>query len=234
MEEQKNYGGMTTEELLVEAQKRQSPSAISSLAAGQNLLGPEDPWIETYSGKKFHILNPAPDEIDIIDIAHAEANQCRFTGHVKNFYSVAEHSRYVSLLCKPQNALKGLLHDASEAYISDISRPLKYCTGIGPIYKEIEQKISDAIYAKFGLETGEPEDVKNADNIMLITEKTQLLNDSISWFNDASRSTWFGVKPLTRDQLTISAFAPKYAEKMFLDRFYELTKPYQGVESKPR
>jgi len=223
----KPYEEMSKEELLVEIQKRQQFQCASTpgLTTEPNgVIGAEDPWIETYSGKKFHILNPRPEEIDIVDIAHAEANQCRFTGHVKNFYSVAEHSHYVSLLCKPENALKGLLHDASEAYISDISRPLKYCTGIGPIYKEIEKKISDVIYAKFGLEPDEPADVKNADNVMLITEKVQLLNDEVSWFDDSTKSTWNGVSPLSVNQLTIVGFVPKYAERIFLQRFAELKK----------
>jgi hypothetical protein len=81
------------------------------------------PYIVTYTGRRFHFLDPKIDEISIEDIAHALSNVCRFTGHTKRFYSVAEHSCLVSALC--DNRLEGLLHDASEAYMSDLSSPLK-------------------------------------------------------------------------------------------------------------
>ena len=80
----------------------------------------------TYTGKEFYPLDPNPADIDIKDIAHALSNCCRFAGHIKSFYSVAQHSVIVSELCEPENALAGLLHDASEAYLSDIARPVKY------------------------------------------------------------------------------------------------------------
>ena len=198
---------------LYTTKKENSPSTGSSA------------WIETYTGKRFHILEPTEDEIDILDIAHAEANQCRFTGHVKNFYSVAEHSYYVSLLVPSCYALKALLHDASEAYISDLSRPLKHCTPLGTIYLDIEKKISDAIYAKFGLSEVDGEaEIKAADNAMGLTEHEQLFENPLSWDTDSSRFTWQGATPLSRERLTIPGYAPKYAERIFLARFRELTR----------
>ena len=71
-------------------------------------------YIETVSGRKFYFLNPNPEDIDIEDIAHALSMQCRFTGHTKWFYSVAEHAIWVSYLVPVHLALEGLLHDASE------------------------------------------------------------------------------------------------------------------------
>src|ERR1035441_1601867 len=80
--------------------------------------------ITTFSGVRFWPLIPNPADIRIEDIAHALSNQCRFGGHTREFYSVAEHSVRVSQLCTPENALWGLLHDASEAYLSDVTAPI--------------------------------------------------------------------------------------------------------------
>src|SRR5271156_4912831 len=80
-------------------------------------------WIQTFTGKKFYPFNPKPQDIDIRDIAHALSNICRFTGHTKRFYSVAEHSRNVAKLVPAHMKLQALLHDASEAYLCDIARP---------------------------------------------------------------------------------------------------------------
>src|SRR4051794_15527189 len=82
-------------------------------------------WITTFSRRQFWPLDPHSDEIHIEDIAHSLSQQCRFGGHSRSFYSVAQHSCLVSALCKANDALWGLLHDASEAYLGDIPRPLK-------------------------------------------------------------------------------------------------------------
>ena len=82
-------------------------------------------WIETYSGIKINIFNPHSDDIRIRDIAHALAMCCRFNGHTKRFLSIAEHSFFVSLYVGPPYQLEGLLHDAAEAYLTDIPRPIK-------------------------------------------------------------------------------------------------------------
>lgn len=124
----------------------------------------QDAYIETASGTKFYFLNPQEDQIKIKDIAWALSNICRFTGHTKKFYSVAEHSYNVAMLCPPYLALEGLLHDASEAYLNDIASPVKQFL---PEYKEMEAKVERAIYAKFmlGMPTSKP--VKEADMAQL-------------------------------------------------------------------
>src|SRR5690348_7800105 len=139
-------------------------------------------WIETYRGKKFYLLEPTPESILIEDIAHALSQQCRFTGHTRKFYSIAEHSVHVSLLCglDKRVCLAGLLHDASEAYIADLSRPVKYETPVGPAYFEVENRIMQAIATKFDFEWPMNPKVKTADEIMLHTEKDQLMTD-LSW-----------------------------------------------------
>src|SRR5208282_6622849 len=82
-------------------------------------------WIRTFSGGRFYVLEPRVEDVRIEDIAHALSMQCRFTGHVREFYSVAEHSVWVSRYSHREDALWGLLHDASESYIGDMSTPLK-------------------------------------------------------------------------------------------------------------
>ena len=103
-----------------------------------------EPWIETFTGKQFYFLDPTRDSIDIRDIAHSLAYTCRYTGHCKRFYSVAEHSILVSYLA--DDPLAGLLHDASEAYITDIASPIKpHLTN----YKELEDMLMGHIADRF-------------------------------------------------------------------------------------
>lgn len=116
-----------------------------------------EPFIETYSGVRFCPLAPEVSKIRIHDIAHALSNQCRFSGHVRHFYSVAEHSVRVSRLLEkrvPKNRriwLKGLLHDASEAYLVDLPTPLKANGKIGEEYREAEGRLMALIWERFAL-----------------------------------------------------------------------------------
>src|SRR5713226_1215903 len=107
-------------------------------------------WIITYTGKQFYHLNPQPEMVCIEDIAHSLAMLCRWTGHTKFHYSVAQHSIYCSRIGPQETALERLLHDASEAYLGDMNRPLKHFTNAGPAYREVESKVQTVIYRKFG------------------------------------------------------------------------------------
>jgi len=139
-------------------------------------------WIQTYTGRAFEPLNPDPDDIDPLDIAHALSMVCRFTGHTRRFYSVAEHSVRVSWLVEemggPMAGLCGLLHDASEAYIADVARPLKHSPTMAP-YRAVEARIQDVVLYHFGITPQEWNEhhgaVKRADNVMLATEVVQLM-----------------------------------------------------------
>lgn len=124
-------------------------------------------WMQTYTGKRFDLLAPQPSEIDILDIAHALSMQCRFTGHCSEFYSVAEHSICVSYLVPPEDAFSALMHDAAEAYISDISSPLKRLL---PDYKRIELIVERAIATKFDIDIHRSS-IKDADMAMLEAER---------------------------------------------------------------
>lgn len=85
----------------------------------------EGPFFVTFSGNRYHFLDPDPKEVTILDIAHALSLQCRYAGHSPRFYSVAEHSVLVSRAVPTEHALVGLLHDAAEAYVGDLIRPCK-------------------------------------------------------------------------------------------------------------
>lgn len=172
-------------------------------------------WISTYSGKRFFPLNPNPDDIFIEDIAHALSKICRFQGHTQydEIYSVAQHSVLVSLYVKSEHSLYGLLHDASEAYICDISSILKRTPEFEP-YRKIEHNIQSMIYEKFALKPIEPEDVKIADLKILTTEVRDLMHPALLEM-DFSQSAI--------DDLKIVPQSPKIAKQMFLDRFYQLT-----------
>ncbi len=107
--------------------------------------------ITTYTKKRFDPIAPKEELIDILDIAHSLSLLCRANGHFPKFYSVGEHcvncareaeargySARVQLAC--------LLHDASEAYLSDVTRPVK---SVLPKYKKIENALADVIYKKW-------------------------------------------------------------------------------------
>ena len=118
------------------------------------------PWIATRSGKKYEFESPSRDSICIEDIAHSLAHLCRYTGHTSEYYSVAEHSVLVSRLVSPENALAGLLHDAPEAYVGDMSFPLKK---LCPEHRRIEAIAWRAIASKFSLALELPAEVHQAD-----------------------------------------------------------------------
>lgn len=176
-------------------------------------------WIQCVSGIPFFPLDPRCSEVTIEDIAHSLAMQCRFTGHVKKFYSVAQHSVGVSLLCDPADALWGLLHDASEAYICDLSRPVKHQPEfLG--YREIEAKLQSVIMERFGLSYIEPKSVKEADTIMLGVEALGLMSpltmpDNWRWCTDKAKLS---------TMIIDRTWYPDEAKEIFLKRFEELTK----------
>jgi uncharacterized protein len=174
--------------------------------------------INTFTGKRFFLLEPIIKDIDIRDIAHALAMQCRWTGHSKYHYSVAQHSVYCSQICPKKYALRLLLHDASEAYISDISRPLKHYTNAGIAYRRQEKIIQDAVMRRFGLPIREPAIVHEVDNQVLFTEREQLMSN-FNWDESLSIHEDFG-----KADIKIRKWTPEHAERMFLKRFKELYK----------
>ncbi|MDO4254358.1 MAG: hypothetical protein Q4C81_04310 [Kocuria sp.] len=95
-------------------------------------------WMQTYTGRRFYPLDSRPEDVDVVDVAHALSMQCRYNGHVRLFMSVAEHCVLVSRLVPSEHALWGLLHDATEAYVGDMVRPLKLHM---PEYRAVEDRV---------------------------------------------------------------------------------------------
>jgi len=174
-----------------------------------------DMYMDTYSGKRFFPMWPSAEAIDIEDIAHALAHICRFGGHSKVFYSVAQHSELVSRIVPPPFALAGLLHDASEAYLGDMIRPLKLKM---PEYREVEKRWEAVIYESFGLPAENAHRdgfIKAADNHMLACEAKQLTHLAGEGWEVCKYDYGF-------DFVRIEPLMPEEAEALFLERFEEL------------
>jgi len=174
-------------------------------------------YMVTYTGKHIFPLDPNPDDIDIKDIAHALSNNCRFGGHVRQFYSVAQHCVIVSQLCEPENALGGLLHDASEAYLSDIIRPVKYTERMKG-YLEIERQLEKVIAKRFSIPFPMTEDIKYADDMALIAEGYALFKPIPDWVFRRLQGSGLS-EPLYQLE---TCWTPLVAKGMFLKRFMEL------------
>jgi uncharacterized protein len=166
-------------------------------------------WMQTRSGKAFDFINPDPASIDIFDIAHSLSNLCRFGGHSAYFYSVAEHSVHVSHTVPAAYAFTALMHDATEAYLIDLPRPLK---DLLPEYKEIENRVWSVIAPKFELPLEIPEIVKDADDRVLLRERDSLMTRP-------PRPWVHAVGKTPAPNIYIGGLNPGDAKELFLRRY---------------
>src|SRR3954471_16493110 len=125
------------------------------------------PYLQTVSGRWVNPFDPEPDQLDAGDIARALANQCRFGGHCRVFYSVAQHSVIVSELVEQcggdaEDVFAALMHDATEAYLGDMPHPLKHRSALGTAFKEAEAHLEQVIAKRFNIKPGVAE-IKKVD-----------------------------------------------------------------------
>ena len=175
-------------------------------------------YIETFSGDRFHFLEPEKYIFKLEDIAHALSMTCRFAGHCKSFYSVAEHSWHVARMlegCSVNIQIAGLLHDASEAYITDVASPIKQHL---PDYIAMEDKILAAIFGQYNLEYPMHPAVKQADIAALSTEAHYLIpSGGNGWDMWKTRR-----RPAPNASYRPINMPPAQAKELFLDKFNEL------------
>ena len=166
----------------------------------------QEPFLHTWTKKKFYFLNPRAEDICIEDIAHSLSLQCRFNGHIAKHYSVAEHSILVAKAVEAQGestlvVLAALLHDAGEAYLGDVVSPLK---ALLPEYKKYEKSADKCIAEKFGLPNPFPAIICKMDKIVL--------KDEFSF-----------LEPFVTGAAVRELFTPIEAENAYLETYRILT-----------
>lgn len=171
------------------------------------------PYVSTFLGNRFYPLEPRIDHVAIEDIAHGLAYQCRFNGQTQEFYSVAQHSLIVASLVPTDLRLAALLHDAAEAYLGDMVKPLKILL---PAFAAIEDAVTAIIADTFTIDFSDYEPIKRADLIALATEKRDLMPHS------AERWSYLdGVRALPG---RIVPMYPGEAKQAFLREFARLNR----------
>lgn len=173
------------------------------------------PWSQTFTGGRFYPYDPRPEDVSLEDIAQSLSNTCRYNGHLPCFYSVAQHSVIMSRYVKYESALWALFHDAPEAYLSDLPRPVKYGP-VGEVYLDIETNVMRVIAEHFGLQWPMPKsEINYHDRRMLATEVRDL---QPHW----SGEDWESIEGIEPYQEVIKPMLPHEAKVDFLLRVYEL------------
>jgi hypothetical protein len=181
-----------------------------------------DGFIQTYTGKIFHPLAARPQDVDIHDIAHALALKCRFNGHCKSFYSVAEHSVRVSRCLEVSGAdnklaLWGLMHDAAEAYLADLGGPIKRVFHVHHAdriesFSDAEDRLLDVIATALGFDPIDYAAVREADMRLLMTEARDVMGGQVV--------SWEVSEPPLEE--TIIPMSWERAEQLFLERWEQV------------
>ena len=177
--------------------------------------------IVTFTGRTVDVINPRPEDVCIYDVAHHLSNICRYTGACKWFYSVSQHSVLVSRLCDPEYALEGLLHDATEAYLNDMSSPLKHSNNMTP-YRVLEEMHWKVIRQALNLKELDAS-IKKADEAIYHAERRVLVPAS------PARNDWHPDTPAADIEI-LPCWSPANAETRFLARYYELTGCFASIE----
>jgi hypothetical protein len=166
------------------------------------------PQIMLASGNWFDFKDPWNSEFTIEDIAQGLSNLCRYAGQCRQFYSVAEHSLQVAALV-PEYPLEALLHDAAEAFLGDITRPLKQLL---PDFQRIEREIEAVIQYRFRLDSRARDVVKKADLRVLAAEQAQIM--------PLGTDEWISAAGVVPASINICHIHPEVAQQAFLSAFH--------------
>ncbi len=169
--------------------------------------------MQTFTGRAFYPMDPRVEDIDPADIAHALSLICRYGGHINRFMSVAEHCVLMSYAVAPENALWALVHDATEAYMGDMIRPLKQSM---PAYRAAEDRLMAVICERFGIDPVCPAEVKQADLRILHDERAALMS--------ASPQSWGSLEGVPPLGVTVEGWSPADAESEYSARLRQLTR----------
>jgi hypothetical protein len=170
------------------------------------------PTILLRSGSYFDLLDPHGSAFTIEDIAHGLSMTCRFAGQCRHFYSVAEHCWHASYLVPDPFKLRALMHDAAEAFIGDVTRPLK---SLLPDYKAIERNVEAAIAERFAVGDWNVGEIKHADLVMLRAEQATMM--------PPHDDTWPVLAEVAAaPPVNFRYWEPERARTAFLDRFDRL------------
>ena len=175
------------------------------------------PYLQTVSGRWVNPFDPDPAQLDPGDIARALANQCRFGGHSRVFYSVAQHCVIVSRVVEErggdvEDVFAALMHDAGEAYLGDMPHPLKHRSALGAAFRDAEARLEEAIRDRFTIKADVPE-IKRVGRALLATERRAFSAELWHW------PELEDVEPLG---LELRAWSPDTAAEEFLMRYTEL------------
>lgn len=183
-------------------------------------------WVQTLTGRKFYVLDPEPEDIYIEDISGSLGKICRFNGHPRVPYYVGHHCTLGSYVIEEQTgdllmALAFLLHDASEAYLGDMTRPLRGMPEL-EAYREADRKLNLIIEKRFKLPENifDSQLIKEVDNRMLFTEKRDLLV-ALQWE--------YTVEPYA---FKIKPWGWKHTQRKYLERYYELCLRLDGYSKR--
>ena len=168
------------------------------------------PSIMLHSGAWFDFAAPHTSDFTAEDIAHGLAHICRYSGQCSRFYSVAEHSLLVSDVAEGFE-FEALLHDAAEAFVGDITRPLKQML---PDFKRIEAAVQDAVLERFGVASPLPPQIKEADLRVLAAEQRQIM--------PPGTDGWLAGLTIQPAPIVVRHLQPDIAKRMWLERFETL------------
>lgn len=182
-----------------------------------------EPWIELITGGRFYYAKP---QYDIGAIAHSLSMQCRFTGHTRKFYSVAEHSVLVSRIMEDGglgDPMEGLLHDAVESVLSDVARPAK---NLLKDYKALDRALDVAMRKQFVLPETMSPGCMFADGVALLIEAKELMPHKGENFTGMSDEVVLAAKKAT---YMIAAWTPENAREKFMSRMHDIRRRHRGL-----